>query len=502
MTQDKKICISVEPKETRAAVLAGNRLEAFYAERAEQQKLAGSIYLGRVKNIAKSIDAAFVDIGLQKEGFLYVDDITRPALHDYDDLRDEIEEMMPKHKRGKHKPIDEVISRNQEVMVQVVKEAIGTKGPRLSTHIALPGKFIVLMPFDKHIGVSKKISDSKERGRIKEIFNELHRRYDYGVIARTQSAGISKSNLVSEYNYLAKQWRWVEKRKRRSKAPSRIHQDFNLPLRLVRDIFDESFGELIINSKQEYKAILKFLKYTSPKLSQRVKFYRQASPLFENLGIEGEIEKIFDRNVPLKGGGYLVFDEAEGLVAIDVNTGGGKGQKGLEQTIFRTNMEAATEIARQLRLRDVGGIIVIDFIDMRLREHKNKVMDNLKRSLSKDHAKTNVLGMSDIGLVEMTRQRIRKSVESVSYQKCPYCGGRGLVKSLDTMAILAVKKLEMGLKGIRARQAQLNVHPALADYLQGSYSNLIKNIERKHRLRISVKSNSNFHIEDVNLVIL
>ena len=502
MNLDKKILINFDPREVRVAILEQEKLEWFFVERPQQQRIVGNVYLGKVKNIAASIDASFVDIGLAKEGFLYVDEILGPALPDYVDVEEELKEAFPHDREKRHKSIEEVIARNQDVLVQVVKEPIGTKGARLTTHIAMPGKFVVMMPYDKHIGISKKITDAKERRRIKDILTSLDFIKEYGVIARTQSVGCTKANLISELRYMVKTWQWIEKRYRRSKAPALIYQEQNLPIRILRDIFDETVNVAVIDSLKEFKNAMYFLRHTTPKLCNRLKMYKESRPLFEKYGIEEEIEKIYERRVSLKNGGYLIFDEAESLVAVDVNTGAGKGDKGLEDTIYRTNLQAAEELARQLRLRDVGGIIVIDFIDMKQREQRHNVLETLKKALNKDYAKTHVLSISEFGLVEMTRQRIRKSLEGFSYQKCPYCGGRGLVKSLETMSIYAVKKLELGLKGMRAKEAQLNVNPALADYILKSFSDQLKRIEQKCRTKVTVVPNANFHIEDVNLVII
>lgn len=506
----KEILINVEREEKRVALLEEGRLEEFYVERKEDLQLVGNIYKGKLASLAPSIRAAFIDIGLKKSGFLYTADImpvrtsvpfkgTLDFLEaDYDELKDLSEEF------GFEKP---ELKEGQEILVQVVKEPLGTKGARLTTHISLPGRYMVLMPNDKTIGISKKIEDEKERNRLKSILTSLKLPKDMGFIVRTAAMGCKEKDLSRDVKYLLNLWRKVKICAQKKQAPALIHQELSLVFRIIRDSFTRDVIRVIVDDGREYRMIAQFLRSIIPQLASRLQFYRKDEPLFKMKNIEGKIELIYERRVNLPCKGYIVIEQTESLVAIDVNTGGFKGGKSLEKTAFLVNQEAAGEIARQIRLRDIGGIIVIDFIDMEDSSHRRNVFATLESSLGKDKARRNILPISEIGLVEMTRQRMRKSLEGASYQACEHCAGKGLVKSPATVFSQIMRKLKKYImeanlkKGFRRkREIFLTVHPLLASYIRERGKESLSYLEGKFRVKIRVNSNSNLRrIEEAKI---
>lgn len=498
----REIFINVTPHEKRVAILENKRIEEFYIERPDSAKsLVGNIYKGRVESVLPGIGAAFVNIGLGKNGFLYVTDVVAGAAS-YDKLFEEgiAEEDAPQAEKGKQfPPINELLKKGDEVLVQVVKEPIGTKGPRLTTHVSIPGRFLVMMPFDNHIGLSKRIESRQERDRIRHIIEELKLPKEIGFIVRTAAQGATLRDFMRESRYLLNLWNHIKTRARRVKPPYLIHQEYDIILRVARDIFTNDVSRLDIDSKNEFRRVSHFLRILAPHLRPRLRFYSERLPLFEKHDIEKQVEKIYDRIVQLKSGGYLIFDQTESLVAIDVNSGKFVGRRNLEDTVFKTNLEAAEEIPRQLKLRDLGGIIIIDFIDMEYPEHRRNVFKTLERNLEDDKAKTKILNISSIGLVEMTRQRVRSSIESKSYQKCPYCGGRGIVKAVHTVSIELLRKLEKFLQDTRAREVFVSLHPDVACHMVSPERNMIKSIERRFRKTIRVIEDPNLRIEDIKI---
>jgi ribonuclease G len=498
----KEIFINVTSLEKRVAVMGDKRIEEFYVEGPNSVNLVGNIYKGKVESVLPGIDAAFIDIGLEKNGFLYVSDVV-PGSSDYEKLLngETADEYVERAEKSKPMPsITDVLKRGDEVLVQVVKEPIRTKGARLTTHISIPGRFLVLMPFDANIGISKRIEDRKERDRIKKILSDLKLPKEIGFIVRTAAKGASQKDFFREVRYLMRLWNDVKARSKRAKPPQLVHQEYDLILRVARDIFTSDVARLEVDSKNEFKRISRFLSIVAPQLRPRLRFYRERSPLFEKFEVEKHIDKIYERIVQLRSGGYLVFDETESLVAIDVNSGKFVRERNLEETAFKTNLEAATEIPRQLKLRDIGGIIIIDFIDMESHNHRKTVFKALETALEDDKAKTKILNISSIGLVEMTRQRMRRSVEGKSYQRCHYCSGRGTVKSSSTVALETARKLEhMLAQPTRAREIVVYLHPDVVAYLTSSGKNIIRPIERRFRKTIRVIEDSKLHVEDVKI---
>jgi len=355
------------------------------------------------------------------------------------------------------------------------------------------------MPFDNHIGLSKRIESREERDRIRKIMEDLHLPKDLGFIVRTAALGATLKDFARESRYLIGLWHEIKAKAKRAKPPQILHKEYDLILRVTRDIYTSDFSKFEIDSKGDFKRISHFLRILAPHLRTQLKLHTERTPLFEKHDIEKQIEKIYDRVVQMKSGGYLIFDQTESLVAIDVNSGKFVGKKNLEDTVFRTNMEAAAEIPRQLKLRDLGGIIIIDFIDMELPEHRKTIFKTLERQLENDKAKSNILNISSIGLVEMTRQRVRKSIEGKSYQKCPYCSGRGIIKSTPTVSIEHMRKLEHMLQETRAREVFVSLHPDVAIHISAPERNMIKPLERRFRKIIRIIEDPNLHIEEIKI---
>ena len=421
---NKEMLINIGARENRIAIVEGGKLDEFFIEKKASKRLVGNIYKGKVEAIVPGIGAAFVDIGISMNGFLYLEE--KRIMEDF--LAEEIDSSF-EDKKDKSPALE----KGQEVLVQVVREQIGSKGPRLTRRISVPGRYVVLVPSSHHTGISKRIYDQKERARIKEIISRVRLPKDMGLIVRTEGEGMGPREFAREIGYLINLWKKIVARTRSTPTPSLIYEEYDLVLRATRDLFTKEIDRVRVDSKEEFKRIYNFIRSFLPELRRRVEFYRSSTPLFESVGIEKQIDVVFDRKIELKSGGCIIIEPTEALVTIDVNTGHfiGKGKtdkKNPETTAFITNREAAREVARQIRLKDVGGIIVIDFIDMKKSEHRRIVLNELKDGVSRDKAKIKILNFSAIGLVEMTRQRMRKGLEGSLYKKCPQCRGRGLVR--------------------------------------------------------------------------
>ncbi|OGX18547.1 MAG: hypothetical protein A3K83_07655, partial [Omnitrophica WOR_2 bacterium RBG_13_44_8b] len=451
----KEILINAEPQETRVAVVSDGLLQEFYIERPQDKTIVGNIYKGKIEAVLASVGAAFVDIGLPKKGFLYLSEIESA----FEALEARPQAPKPEIKKG------------QEVLVQVVKESFGTKGPRLTTQIGLAGRYLVLLPLDNQLGVSRRIEEEGERKRLRQIFAELKLPQEEGFIVRTAASGQSKGELARDAKFLIKLWGRLKKIMQRKKSPSLIYEEYDLTLRVIRDSFSEDVSKLIVDSKPEYYRIRRFMSMFLGNLARRVELYRGAD-LFEDKAVERQINKIFESHVYLKSKAYIIIEPTEGLVVIDVNSGGFRRKINQEETAFKVNCEAAVEVARQLILRDLGGIIVIDFIDMEKESHRREVLNVLKRALSSDKAKYDILGISKFGVVEMTRERIHKTVHMLSYQLCPYCHGRGKVRSPVTTAIYALKELKKYLKDKTLRQVNLSLAPEVNQEILKNKENL------------------------------
>jgi len=495
----KEILINVGPVEKRIAVFDNGLLIDFLMERKSLEHCAGSIYKGKVNSILPGIEAAFVNIGMDKNGFLHVSDVVDKNAALKMILPEGDEPEVRTEKKGVPLKINKILNSRDEIMVQVVKEAIGTKGPRLTTHISLPGRYLVLMPYDKGIGISRRISDREERKRIRKLLEGEDMLKKTGCIVRTVAEGKSEKELKSELKYLINLWERIRIRAERQNAPVSVYEEYGIVLRMIRDTFTEDVKRLIVDSREEYNRIVKFLKAFMPVLKKKVKFYEGRTPLFQKYNLDKKIDEIFERKVALKSGGYLVIEQTEGVVVVDVNTGSFVGKKSLEETVYITNMEAAEEIPRQLMLRDIGGIVIIDFIDMDSREHRDKVFNCLQQKIKMDKARINLRAISQFGIVEMTRQRMRKSLEGSSRIECPYCAGKGMIKSVETIAIETARKIDKALVNNTKKQKKLSVfiHPEINKVLVSDQARLLSDIQRKHRCEIEVREDNSLHIEDV-----
>ncbi len=428
----KEILINIKDKQKRVAVVKDGKLEEFYLEVAEENPLLGNIYKGRIDSVVPSINAAFVDIGIGKNGFLYISEMSNPLAEDETAPRGFLSKILKKKAKAAPK---RNFAKGDEILVQVVKEPFGTKGPRLTTHISLPGRFLVLMLQGKSTGVSRRIEEVEERRRLRQILNELNFGQGISFIVRTASFGKGKRELIRDAKFLYKMWQRIRKTAQNQKAPSLIYKEYDLLWRVVRDSLTEDVERVLIDSKAEFLKLLRFVRtLIGPNFVKKIHLYKENIPLFEANKIETETKKIYERKIFLKSGAYIIIEPTEGLTVVDVNSGKFKSRAEPEVAAFQVNMEASPEIARQLRLRDVGGIIVIDFIDMAREQHRRQVFEAVQRAVSSDHAKTEVFGISKLGLVEMTRERAGKTIESKSFEECPYCKGRGKLKIGEDIA--------------------------------------------------------------------
>ena len=502
MAKVREIFISSDPQETRVAITEDKRLEEFYVERPSDTRMVGSIYKGRITSVVPGIGAAFVDTGLGKNGFLYVADIIESKPDEDAILEGEVPDKRdrprpePQHRRSR---IEDVVKTNQEILVQVVKEPFGTKGARLTTHISLPGRYMVLMCNDSRLGISKRIEEPQERGRLREILAKLRFSQEAGLIIRTAGIGKGEKEFARDVRYLSKIYQRVKRLSARAKAPVCVYQEYELAQRVIRDSFTEDTHRIVVDSKEQFHQLRRFLQVLIPGVRVRIDFYQGEEPLFEKEGLDEQIAALFDKRVQLPSGGSIIVEPTESLVAIDVNTAKFTGRRNLEDTAFQVDKEASIEIARQLRLRDIGGIVVIDFIDLDVPAHRHELVKTLEDALAQDRAKTNLISFSDICVAELTRQRMRRSVETVSYQSCPYCGGRGSVKSAVTMAIEAIRQAKRALKKAHNKTLELLVHPQVAVRLLQEDRPSLSTLEAQTHSKILVLSDPSLHFEQIKV---
>lgn len=491
--------INASPLETRVALLEDKRLTELTIERQENRSLVGNIYKGRVDSVVPGIQAAFVDIGFEKNGFLYVSDIASATGGGDLDYVDGTAKVNKRGRPGKPPPIESILKRNQSIMVQVAKDTLGTKGCRLTNFVTLPGRYTVLMPTVRHLGVSRKIESDKERDRLKRILQQV-RPKGLGLISRTAAESRKKADFEDDVKYLTKVWSKIGNKMETAKAPSLLHDDLSPVLRAVRDQFTSDVSRLTVDSETEYSRILNFLDSFAPSLKKRCKLYRGKTPLFDRMGIEDEIKKALQRKVFLKSGGHICIDPTEALVAIDVNTGKFTGKKNLEDTVFHTNLEAADEIARQVRLRDIGGIIVIDFIDMRYERNRRELIKRLQDALKNDRSKTTISEISELGMIEMTRKRVKHTLATALSQTCPYCEGSGIVRSVTTMTLDLLRRLQSLFSKSKEKSVIIQVHPDVARRLRTENKEQLDDIADRFDRDVTVESVSDFHIHDIKIL--
>lgn len=525
-SNSREIIINREMLEKRIAYVEKGVLETFSIERNNEARLVGNIYKGKVMNVLPGIQAAFVDVGLEKNGFLHVSDVsgdpTMSQVMDEDEAAELAEEPAGTHAGGSghhghgggrhggshggghgippRQSIDQLLKEGQEIIVQVVKEPISTKGVRLSTHISLPGRFVVLIPNSNLRGVSRKIEDREERRRLKEMLAQVTVPNGVGLIVRTVAKGEGVADFERDLRYLMLLWKRIQRKIPVVSAPAIVHEELDLVLKTIRDNLTDEIDRVVVDSKEEFKNIRKFVSLACPRMRSKVELYTHRQPVFDKYGIEKEVEKIFRRKVWLKCGGYLIFDRAEALVAIDVNTGRHMGKDNLEDTVLTANLEACDEIARQLRLRNMGGIIIIDFIDMQSRRNQREVLRRLKEGLRRDKAKTNILPISDLGLVEMTRQRTKETTSDVLYQDCPSCRGNGMVKSPLSISIEVQRALgRIFAEGIY-KEIRVQLAPEVFHQVNDLDAEFIHQIEKKHRSIVHLVKEEKFQPEEVKYV--
>jgi len=486
--------LSVNPFETRVALREKSRLVSYRAERHRASSVVGNLYKGRVTRVLPGMQAAFVDVGLSRDGFLYVRE-AGGILDDFTDIFRVDDDTAPSE--TVETDIGDLLREGQEILVQVVKDPIGTKGARLTTHITLPGRFLVYMPTVIQLGVSRRITDDDERTRLKTVIEEFG---GGGWIVRTAGEGQGGVELESDRRYLLQLWEQIQTNTDRAHAPYLIHHELSPVLRAARDTFTLAVQEAWVDDEEAFEEILEFLEQRDPALVSRVKLFRKSTDLMTAFGIDRELEKALRPKVWLKSGGSLVVNQTEALVAIDVNTGRFVGTKSLEETVFTLNLEAVREIVRQLRLRDLGGIIVIDFIDMEDPDHRLEVFRALETELETDPARTQLLPISDIGLIQLTRKRTRPSLDRTLSRECPYCHGSGRIKALPTICLEIRRELLEVITSEISDQVSLIVHPEVAHFLEGPYRELLRELEEIHGVQVILRENSLQHQEQFEII--
>ncbi len=493
---DKRMLINaVEPEECRIAILENNVLEELYIERTSREQIAGNIYKGRVVNIEPSIEAAFVDIGLKKNGFLHASDVLIPSGEGTQGGESDTQ-----HKPHRDSPkIRDILHRGQEVLVQVTKESIGTKGPSLTTHISLPGRFLVLMPDVHRHGVSRKITSEEERQRLKKILESINPPSDVGFIIRTAGAQQTKKEIIRDFHYLLKLWKSIEKKTKGVAAPVTIYQESDLVIRAIRDIFTADIQEIIVDLESVYERARDLLRIIMPKYEKILTRYSEDKPLFHKYNLEREIEGINCKKIHLPRGGSIVLEQTEALVAIDVNSGKFKEESEPEETAFKTNLKAANEVARQIRLRDLGGVIVIDFIDMRDESHNHAIEKAIADALKRDRARIKISKMSKFGTIELTRQRIRSSLRDVFYEECKFCKGTGYTKTVESLCLNAMRDLKFALHLPQIAKIEILASPEVANYLQNQKRKQMLEIEESYNKKINIMSTTSHEYGKIDI---
>lgn len=475
------------------AILEDDVLVELMADRPDNERIVGDIYLGQVQAVLPGIDAAFVDIGTDKAAFLHVSDVAKDASEE----EDEDEEEDRSNKR--FPPIQELVEKGQRVLVQATKEPIGTKGPRVTTHISLPGRFLVYMPGSKHVGVSRKIEDREERQRLRAIARDVVPE-GVGVIIRTVGEELTREIFEREFKTLHDTWKKIQRRAKSAKPPALIHGEAKLTSGIIRDVFTAKVDSLTIEGKDVYHEVRQYLMGVDPDLMSRVHLYVDPVPLFDKFSIEDAIREAFQRRVDLPSGGYIIIEPTEALVSIDVNTGRYTGKKDPEKTILRTNLDAAKEIARQLRLRDVGGIVVCDFIDMDTRANNERLLQELRTHLGRDRARTRAFQVSELGLIQMTRQRVRPSLFQSMTEPCQACGGAGRVFRPETV----VRRIERAIRRVsvqqRERQVTIRVHPEVALYVLEQEPDFMRRLERNLNVELDLRDDPLMKQEEFRLL--
>jgi ribonuclease G len=537
----KEMIISSSAHETRVAILEEDQVAEIFIERERSRGVVGNLYKGRVSKVLPGMQSAFIDLGLERDGFLYVTDVIAPS-EEFDRFETEDEPAFAPvsnggatagqgapgvrragsaeggpagrggrrgdrndREKGPEPKIEELLKEGQEIIVQVAKEPLGTKGARLTSHATMPGRFLVFMPTVDHVGVSRKIDSRDERSRLRGIVREFREQHGFtgGLIIRTAAAGRPKEDIVSDLSYFHRVWTEIRQKSESSRAPAVVYREQSLVAKLLRDLLTEDFTAIRIDNEVEYRRICELVERIMPALAQKVKLYEKEYPIFEEYGVQAEIDRALRSKVWLKSGGSIVINQTEALVAIDVNTGRYVGKKTagrLEDTILKTNLEAVKEIIRQIRLRDLGGIIVLDFIDMEEKKNRQKVFQTVEQELRKDRAPSKALQVSDFGLVIITRKRVKQSLERVLTEPCPYCAGSAVIKSSSTICyeiLSEVKKISADLNG---QSLVLRVNPDIARALRDEERAVFKDLKQSLGREIAVRSDAQLHHEQFDLM--
>ncbi len=493
----EEILVNVTPRETRVAVIENGMLQELHIERGWRRGVVGNIYKGKVQRVMPGMQAAFVEVGLERAAFLHANDIVRSSP---DAVVDGEEAALPTPPPA---PIMDLLRDGQDIVVQVVKDPIGSKGARLTTQISIPSRYLVLLPQSKVIGVSARIEDEAERHRLKQAVTELAGLHGgHGYIIRTNAEGQPVEALAEDIAYLSRVWNVVERRGRESPSRSVLYEDLSLPLRAVRDLIRKDVEKVKVNSKETHERLQAFVAKYMPVLAERIELYSGERPIFDLYGVEDEIGRALDKQVPLKSGGYLVIDQTEAMTTVDVNTGSFLGQRNLEETVFRTNLEAAQAVARQLRLRNLGGIIIIDFIDMDDPEHRRQVLRTLEKSLAKDHAKTTVYEFSPLGLVEMTRKRTVESLARQLSEPCPECSGRGSIKTTETVTYEIFREITRAVRQFEAARLLVIASPKVVARITDEESTAVAELEEFLGKSIRFQADDQYLQEQFDVVLL
>jgi ribonuclease G len=497
----EEILINVTPRETRVALVENGMLQELHIERASRRGVVGNVYKGRVQRVMPGMQAAFVDLGLERAAFLHASDILRVPQEPAESSRAEGEPPAPAPPQPTPS-IASLVHEGQEIIVQVVKDPIGTKGARLTTQISIPSRYLVLLPYSRVIGVSARIEDEVERARLKAIMAGLVNGSGLGYIVRTNAEGQSAEALAEDVAYLQRAWQLIREVSAGSKVGQSIYDDLSLPLRAMRDLMCAEVDKVRVDSRETFERIQLFAAQFMPDLADRVEHYAGERPVFDLYGVEDEIQRAMLKEVPLKSGGHLIVDQTEAMTTIDVNTGSFLGQRNLEETVYRTNLEAAQSVARQLRLRNLGGIIIIDFIDMTDDEHKRQVLRTLEKGLARDHARTAVYDFSPLGLVEMTRKRTTESLERQLCEPCHECGGRGSLKTCETIAYEIFREITRAVRQFEASQLLVIASPAVVNKITDEESASVAELEEFLGKGIRFQADEQYAQEQFDVVLL
>ena len=520
----QRIIINSTPQEARVALLEDDTLVEIHIERAQQRHIAGNVYLGRVMRVMPGMQAAFVDIGLEKSGFIHSSDVfdgSLPAGNGDDlgegDLLSDFDLADPEsaddtgtaQRRGgrrrrsraePHTPLEHKLKKNEEILVQVTKDPIGTKGPRLTAHLSLPGRQLVYTPTMGHIGVSRRIADGRERKRLREAVESV-RPAEGGFIVRTACEGLTKKEIQDDMKFLLRLWGRITQKREGRGAPALVHDDMDVVLRIIRDVFTPDVHEVIIDDADDYARINEFITTFMPRLTGRVKLHDLPAPIFDHYKVEAQITKALDRRVPLKSGGHIVIDRTEALTAIDVNTGRFVGKRNQEETMLQTNLEAAEVVVDQLRLRNIGGLIIVDFIDMERAANRTKVTDALRAALKKDKTRSNVRKISELGLVQMTRKRTRESLQQQLCAPCEHCEGTGRIQSVPTTAYRLLRQLRSQVsRQPHAQAVAVRAHQQVIDFLYAE-AEWLDDLEARLHTRFFFQTDYDLHRDQFEITV-